>query len=203
MGHMNQTEHALACREIAAYAPSDASGASAFARTREKRREMLAAAEEGSETVVPVFGFDESNVVLFVGVKANAGDVDANDWTTTLGITSAQAIVGAGSFQDASLFEVVKSSKANEVDHRFTHVARVSLGPVGGDEALVGAAADVIRRACAAIDPSALIAPYACVYNIGKKGTPPGALPAMREIAKKKLANDEASAQSTAPTADV
>jgi hypothetical protein len=41
------------------------------------------------------------------------------------------------------------------------------------------------------------------VYNIGKKGTPPGALPAMREIAKKKLANDEASAQSTAPTADV
>ena len=202
MGHLNQTEHALACREIAAYAPSDADGASAFARTRAKRREMIEAAE-GSDAVVPVFGFDESNVVIFVGVKANAGGVDANDWTTTFGITSAQAIVGAGAFQDASLFEVVKSSKANEVDHRFTHVARVSLGPVGQDEALVSAAEDVIRRACAAIDPSALIAPYACVYNIGKKGTPPGALPAMREIAKKKKENDEMSTQSTRTTADV
>jgi len=202
MGHLNQTEHALACREIAAYAPSDADGASAFARTRAKRREMIEAAE-GSDVVVPVFGFDESNVVVFVGVKANAGCVDANDWTTAFGITSAQAIVGAGAFQDASLFEVVKSSKADEVDHRFTHVARVSLGPVGQDEALVSAAEDVIRRACAAIDPSALIAPYACVYNIGKKGTPPGALPAMREIAKKKRENDEMSTQSTRTTADV
>ena len=74
---------------------------------------------------------------------------------------------------------------------------------MGQDEALVSAAEDVIRRACAAIDPSALIAPYACVYNIGKKGTPPGALPAMREIAKKKKENDEMSTQSTRTTADV
>jgi hypothetical protein len=50
----------------------------------------------------------------------------------------------------------------------------------------VQAAEDAIRKACEIVDVGALVAPYACVYNIGKTGTPPGALPAVREMAKKK-----------------
>ena len=180
MGHLNQTEHALACREIATYAPSNTDTRSSLAQTYVKRQEIVSSGKEA-----PVFGFDESNVVMFIGVKmTNAPSVDA--WMDTLGITNAEAIVGSGSFQDASLFEVATCSKRDETEHRFTHIARVSLGPCASDVSKVQAAEDTIRKACEIVDASALVAPYACVYNIGKTGTPPGALPAVREMAKKK-----------------
>ena len=184
MGHLNQREHALACREIAVYAPSDDAGASAFAKMRAKRRELVAEAD-GAADGVPVFGFDESNVVLFVGVRANASDIDST-WPHVFGVSGAEALVGSNTFQDASLFEVVTCSKRDETEHRFTHIVRVSLGPIGDDEALVRAAEDAVKRACATLDSDAFVSSYACVFNIGKSGTPPGALPAVREMAKKK-----------------
>ena len=183
MGHANQVEHLLACKEVATYVPNDESGTSPFSRIHAKRLEMIEAGRD-----IPVFGFDEANVVLFIGVKAkNPSDVATDSsWALKFGISTAQALVGADKFKDASLFEVVKCSKPSESDHRFTHIVRASLGPVASDESLVSAVQETIRQACAAIDPDALILPYACVYNIGKKGTPPGALPAVREMAKKK-----------------
>ena len=184
MGHLNQREHALACREIAVYAPSDDAGASAFAKMRAKRRELVAEADSAADGV-PVFGFDESNVVLFVGVRANASDIDST-WPHVFGVSGAEALVGSNTFQDASLFEVVTCSKRDETEHRFTHIVRVSLGPIGDDEALVRAAEDAVKRACATLDSDAFVSSYACVFNIGKSGTPPGALPAVREMAKKK-----------------
>lgn len=187
MGHANQVQHLLACKELATYTPSDESGTSPFAKIRVKRREIL---EAGKVQEAPVFGFDESNVVLFVGVKANGAVAEDSSWASSFGISTAQAIVGTSSFQDASLFKVIRSSRPGETDHRFTHIVRASLGPIGSDESLVSAAQEAIHGACASMDPNALVLPYACVYNIGKKGTPPGALPAVREMAKKKKAND-------------
>ena len=186
MGHANQIEHALACDEVATYAPSVAEPRSVLAQTCAKRKEIQAQGKEA-----PVFGFDESNVVMFVGVKTTSA-VDVATWMNTFGIVNAEAVVGAGSFQDASLFEVVSCSKSSEREHKFTHVARVSLGPCGSDAAKVKAAEDAIRRACQSMDANVFVAPYACVYNIGKRGTPPGALPAVREINRKKK---EAAAQ--------
>ena len=193
MGHLNQTEHALACREIATYAPSNTDVRSALALTHAKRQEIVAGGKEA-----PVFGFDESNVVLFIGVKMTSGAPSVDSWMDTFGITDAESIVGPASFQDASLFEVATCSKRDETEHRFTHIARVSLGPCASDISKVQAAEDAIRKACEAIDTSVLVAPYACVYNIGKTGTPPGALPAVREMAKKKK---EAEAQGYASAA--
>lgn len=197
MGHLNQREHALACREAAWYTPSDDSGSSPLARVQVKRREIVSAGGEA-----PVFGFDESNVAVFVGVKATTRDAFAFDsWASAFGIVDAEAVVGADKFQDAALFEVVACSKADEMEHRFSHIARVSLGPVGEDADVVARAEAALREAAAKIDPDAFVASYACVYNIGKTGTPPGALPAMREIAKKKKENDLAVANGTGTAA--
>ena len=133
-----------------------------------------------------VFGFDESNVVLFVGVRANASDIDST-WPHVFGVSGAEALVGSNTFQDASLFEVVTCSKRDETEHRFTHIVRVSLGPIGDDEALVRAAEDAVKRACATLDSDAFVSSYACVFNIGKSGTPPRKrCPPCAKMAKKK-----------------
>lgn len=69
------------------YVLSDVDGVLVFVRMCVKWWEMIEVVE-GLDVVVSVFGFDESNVVIFVGVKANAGGVDANDWVIIFGIMS-------------------------------------------------------------------------------------------------------------------
>jgi hypothetical protein len=73
---------------------------------------------------------------------------------------------------------------------KYTHVVRVELGNVADDvvEEVVEEARTKVK-AVARSGSSFMVEPYRCAFNIEKKGTPAGALPAVREMQKKQREN--------------
>ena len=79
---------------------------------------------------------------------------------------------------------------------KYTHVVRVELGNVSDD--VVRSVVEEARTKVAAVARSSgefVVEPYRCAFNIEKKGTPAGALPAVREMQKKQRENAKEKAE--------
>ena len=74
----------------------------------------------------------------------------------------------------------------------FTHVVYASLGEV--EDSIANDAVSLVQQALVAegIADGSVVHAFKCAFNIAKKGTPCGALPAAREIQKRKEENEQA-----------
>ena len=165
IGHMDQEHHPLVCREAAAFPGPESA---------------LAGAPHGAVR------FAETDAVVVAAVAADAAAAAA--WTEWSGASLAQKECGEA-FLGATLHEVV------EPDAKYTHVVRVELGDVS--EAVVRAVVEeaTAKIAAAGAMSHGVVEPYRCAFNIEKKGTPAGALPAVREMQKKQRENEKETAE--------
>ena len=123
--------------------------------------------------------FAETDAVVVVAVAAARGGGRVDRGRARLSPTKS----AASAFLGATLHEVVEAA-------RYTHVARVELGNV--PDAIVRS---VVEEATAKVTAmgveDSVIEPYRCAFNVEKKGTPAGALPAVREMQKKQRENEK------------
>jgi hypothetical protein len=127
--------------------------------------------------------FAETDAVVVVAVAAD--DDAAATWTEWSGASKAFEKSGE-TFLGATLHSVT------EPGAKYTHVVRVELGNVADDvvEEVVEEARTKVK-AVARSGSSFRVEPYRCAFNIEKKGTPAGALPAVREMQKKQRENEK------------
>ena len=161
IGHMDQEHHPLVCREAAAFPGPESA---------------LAGAPHGAVR------FAETDAVVVVAVAAD--DDAAATWTEWSGASKARDASGE-KFLGATLHLVT------EPGAKYTHVVRVELGNVADDVVLsiVEEARTKVELLTRDSGSSFVVEPYRCAFNIEKKGTPAGALPAVREMQKKQREN--------------
>jgi hypothetical protein len=123
--------------------------------------------------------YSEADAVVLVAVRRGHG-LDPGAWEAWSGAAAAGEAAGS-TFLGSTLHECVDEAAA------FSHVVRTEMGAVGDDAAVAAA----VAAAKAAAGEGAVVGAYRCAFNIEKKGTPAGALPAVREMAKKKAENED------------
>lgn len=167
IGHMDQEHHPLVCREAAAFPGPESA---------------LAGAPHGAVR------FAETDAVVVVAVAVADAAAAATTWTEWSGASKARDASG-DAFLGATLHEVTEAAK-------YTHVVRVELGNVSDD--VVRSVVEEAKTKVAAVARSSgefVVEPYRCAFNIEKKGTPAGALPAVREMQKKQRENAKEKAE--------
>ena len=156
IGHMDQVHHPMPCVELAS-APGPTSA--------------IAGVPHG------VVRYSEKDAVVLVATPRHSGDsahLDARDWRAWSGADVAAEKAG-DAFLGASLHRCVDESSA------FEHVVRIELGAC--DAGVVDACVARARGECG---DGAVVGGFRCAFNIEKTGTPAGAMPAVREMQKKK-----------------
>lgn len=121
--------------------------------------------------------YNEADAVVLVAVPRGR-DEDVGAWSEWSGATAARQVAG-DTFLGATLHECVAESSA------YAFVVRTEMG--AADDSAVEAA---VAAARASAGEGAVVRAYKCAFNIEKSGTPAGALPAVREMAKKKAENE-------------
>ena len=122
--------------------------------------------------------YTESDAVVLVAVPRGHG-LDAASWTAWSGADAATSLAG-DLFLESTLFECTDDTS------KYSHVVRTEMG--GVDAAAVEAAVTAAKEVAG---EGALVGAYRCAFNREKKGAPAGALPAVREMAKKKQEDED------------
>jgi len=146
------------------------------------------------DTKLSKIGLNDKNVAVVCALKCG----NAEKWVETFGIKAVSKMMKEH-FKVAVLHEVkrslgtiVENDEASQTEgdtNPFTHVVYVSLGEV--PDSMANDAISLIQNSLRdeGILGSVCYA-YKCAFNIAKKGTPCGALPAVREIQKRKEENE-------------
>lgn len=166
IGHMDQQHHPMPCREVAC-SPGPGSA--------------IASAPHGSVR------YTETDAVVLTAVP-RGHKFDIATWREWSGADAAMTLA-SDTFLESTLFECVDEKS------KYSHVIRTEIGGVE-DDATVAAAVTAAREGIIAAatkgeGDAALIGAYRCAFNIEKTGAPAGALPAVREMGKKKAENEE------------
>ena len=121
-----------------------------------------------------VVRYSERDAVVMVATPRGNNGLDAREWRAWSGADVA-AEKAAETFLGASLHRCVDDAAA------FEHVVRIELGAC--DAGVVDAC---VARARSESGDGAVVGGFRCAFNIEKTGTPAGAMPAVREMQKKK-----------------
>ena len=182
----------LSTSEIDVYPKSDAAVEGTFAKRAKDSVDK--------ETKLTKIGLNDRNVAIVMALKCDNA-LDAENWMETFGIGNLKKKLKEN-FQIAVLHEVklalgpmVENDEASQAEGDatpFTHVAYASLGEV--EDSIANDAVSLINQALVAegIADGSVVHAFKCAFNIAKKGTPCGALPAAREIQKRKEENEQA-----------
>ena len=127
-----------------------------------------------------VVKYSEKDAVVLVALPVGHG-LDESAWRTWSGADVAAEKAGE-LFLGASLHRCVDDGNGS-----FSHVVRVELGAC--DDAAVEACVSAAKGACG---DGAVVGGYRCAFNIEKTGTPAGAMPAVREMQKRKKEGEDA-----------
>lgn len=152
------------------------------------------------ETKLTKIGLNDKSAAIVVALKCDNAS-DAENWVETFGIGNVEKQLKEN-FQLAVLHEVkmalgpmVENDEASQAEGDatpFTHVVYASLGEV--EDSMANDAVSLVQQALLAegIADGSVVHAFKCAFNIAKKGTPCGALPAAREIQKRKEENEQA-----------
>ncbi|ACO63194.1 predicted protein [Micromonas commoda] len=133
-----------------------------------------------------VVRYSERDAVVMVATPRGNNGLDARDWRAWSGADVA-AEKAAETFLGASLHRCVDDAAA------FEHVVRIELGACDA-----GAVDACVARARSECGDGAVVGGFRCAFNIEKTGTPAGAMPAVREMQKKKKEAEAAGGVSVA-----
>jgi hypothetical protein len=178
IGHNGQTHHPLVCRETSAF-PGPKSA--------------LAQAPHGKVR------YAETDATVVVVINAGTNDDVEKSWTEWSGAEEARRVCGDESFLGATLHTCI------DTEAKYTHVVRVELGNADDEtvEAVVRHATTRCAKLVNGTDQSTKLAngdstkngfvveAYRVAFNVEKKGTPAGALFAVRELQKKARENEK------------
>ena len=182
----------LSASEVDVYPKNDAAVEGTFAK---RAKESV-----DKETKLTKIGLNDRNVAIVVALKCDNA-LDAENWVQTFGIGNLEKQLKEN-FQLAVLHEVklglgpmVENDEASQAEGDatpFTHVVYASLGEV--EDSIANDAVSLVQQALVAegIADGSVVHAFKCAFNIAKKGTPCGALPAAREIQKRKEENEQA-----------
>ena len=182
----------LSASEVDVYPKNDAALEGTFAK---RAKESV-----DKETKLTKIGLNDRNVAIVVALKCDNA-LDAENWVQTFGIGNLEKQLKKN-FQLAVLHEVklglgpmVENDEASQAEGDatpFTHVVYASLGEV--EDSIANDAVSLVQQALVAegIADGSVVHAFKCAFNIAKKGTPCGALPAAREIQKRKEENEQA-----------